>query len=369
MIRDATLDDIPALTDLENRCFEIDRLSARSFRRFLTRGKAVLMVDADAKGIAGYVLVAFHPNTSLARLYSLAVDPDRRGHGIARALVAEAERRALEDRGATRMRLEVHQKNTAAQALYTQAGYRAFDVYPDYYEDHADAVRMEKHLAPHLAGNLNRVFYYAQTLNFTCGPACLIMAMKTLKPDLEVDRQMELQLWREATTIFMTSGHGGCGALGLTLAALRRGFGVEVAVSDETEMFVSSVRNEDKKDVIRLVEDGFLQELATLGVAVLDKPLTPEDLCAHLHAGHIPVVLISSWRLTGDKEPHWVVLTAFDDRFIYINDPFPDPEDNRFETDCVGIPITPAELNRMMRFGSRKNFASVIILPPRENPP
>ena len=169
-------------------------------------------------------------------------------------------------------------------------------------------------------------------------------------------------------TIFMTAGHGGCGALGLALAAWRRGFGVEVAMSDETEMFISSVRSDDKKDVIRMVEEGFLAEVADTDIALRSTPLSTAELCDHLKRGHIPIVLISAWRLSGDKEPHWVVLTAHDDRFIYINDPYPEPEKNRFDTDCIGIPITPEELTRMMRFGSRKHFASVIITPLRKVP-
>jgi hypothetical protein len=34
--------------------------------------------------------------------------------------------------------------------------------------------------------------------------------MKALDPTLEVNLRRELQWWREATSIFMTSGHGGC---------------------------------------------------------------------------------------------------------------------------------------------------------------
>lgn len=370
MIRDAVLDDVPALVQLETRCFETDRLSARSFKRFLTKGKALLLVatngDAGDAPLTGYILILFHPNTSLARLYSLAVQPERRGQGLARALLDEAEARALAH-GATRMRLEVHQNNTEAQTLYRTRGYRVFDVHPDYYEDHADAVRMEKHLAPHLARGLDRVPYYEQTLNFTCGPACLLMAMKAQQPHLEIGRALEMQLWRESTTIFMTSGHGGCGALGLALAAWRRGFGVEASVSDETEMFTASVRSDDKKDVIRTVEESFQAEAAQEGIPVRHTPYGPDDLCAHIRAGSIPIVLISLYRLTGEKAPHWVVLTACDERFIYINDPFTEPDDNRFSTDCIGIPIRPDELVRMMRFGSRKHFAQVIVHPPRED--
>ncbi len=362
MMRDGVVADVSALVDLENRCFEIDRLSVRSFRHFLTRTRAPLIVDEVAGVLRGYALVRLHPNTSLARLYSIAVDPELRGQGIGRALLAAAEARALQHE-ATRMRLEVHQNNLAAQTLYAEAGYRVFAIQPDYYEDRADAVRMEKHLAAHLARGLDRVPFYAQTLEFTCGPACLIMAMRTQDPSIAADRLLELQLWREATTIFMTSGHGGCGPLGLALAAHNRGFKVDVSASNEIELFIDSVRSEDKKNVIRLVEESFQCKLAAVDIKVVETPLSVADLRDLLDRRAMPIILISAYRLSGDKTPHWVAVTAHDDRFIYVNDPYVDIEENRSETDCIGIPITPLEFERMMRFGRRKHFAAVVVHP------
>ena len=366
MIRDAEPSDIPALVELEKRCFETDLVSARSFRHFLTRGNADLFLDEEDGKLRGYCLVLYHRNTSLARLYSMAVDPRYRKQGVASALLTYAERRALNE-GATRMRLEVNQKNKAAQKLYRQLGYDEFAVYLDYYEDHANALRMEKDLAPHLSPDPEHAPYYRQTLDFTCGPACLMMAMKAHDPTLKADRSMEIQLWRESTTVFMTAGLGGCGALGLALAALRRGFGVEVSVSNETEIFVSSVRSEEKREVIRLVEKQFVRDLTKLGARIRRRPLTAAGLKERLAQGGIPIILISSYRLTGEKAPHWIKVTAFDERFIYVNDPYVDPEANRTEVDCIGIPIVPQELDRMMRLGRRKHFASLIVYPKRKD--
>jgi ribosomal protein S18 acetylase RimI-like enzyme len=365
MIREAVLDDVPALVELETRCFDTDRLSARSFRHFLRRGNDDLLVAELDGAVRAYSLTLFRRNTSLARLYSIAVDPACRGRHVARELLQAAQVRAL-DRGTTRMRLEVHQRNEAAQELYRSLGYRGFGVFEDYYEDHATALRMEKELAPHLAPDLDRVPWYRQTLEFTCGPACLIMAMKAHDPALEVDRDLEIQLWREATTVFMTSGHGGCAPLGLALAAWRRGFDVETSVSDETELFTDSVRSEDKKAVIRLVERRFLVELGETGILIDTAPPSAADLVDRLARGGMPLVLISSYRLTGDRIPHWVLITAADAGFVYINDPFVDEEEGRTETDCIGIPIQPHEFERMMRLGRRKHHASVIVYPRRE---
>lgn len=360
MIRDSVVDDVAALVDLENRCFEADRMSARSFKNFITKGRSPLILDEDNGVLRGYALVLLYSNTSLARLYSIAVDPKLRGKGIGKKLLAEAESRALKH-NATRMRLEVHQKNKKAKKLYTEMGYRVFAVHDDYYEDHASAVRMEKHLAQHLAQHLNRVPFYAQTLEFTCGPSCLIMAMRAFDKNITPDRSLELKIWREATTIFMTSGYGGCGPLGIALAAHRRGFDVSVSASNEIEMFIDSVRSKTKKDVIRLVEADFQTELKQTVVKLSGVQLNIKAIRKHLDSGAVPLVLISAYRLSGDKAPHWVAVTAYDDRFIYINNPFVDVEENQSATDCMGIPITPREFERMMRFGKKKHFAAVVI--------
>lgn len=366
MIRDAELADVPALVELENTCFETDILSARSFRHFLTKGNADLFLDEADGELRGYCLILYHRNTSLARLYSMAVNPACRKQGLAAALLTYAEGRALSE-GATRMRLEVNQKNKAAQKLYRNLGYDEFAVYLDYYEDHTNALRMEKDLAPHLAPDPARAPFYRQTLDFTCGPACLMMAMKAQAPSLAANRALEIQLWRESTTVFMTSGLGGCGALGLALAAHRRGFDVEVSVSDETEIFVDSVRSEEKKEVIRLVEQQFVRDTADADIRVRRRVFTAANLKERMARGGIPITLISSYRLTGEKAPHWVKITDFDERFIYINDPYVDPGENRTETDCIGIPIIPRELDRMMKLGRKKHFATVIVYPQRKD--
>ena len=109
---------------------------------------------------------------------------------------------------------------------------------PHYYEDDVAAVRMEKSLAPPPDPSLMRVPYYAQTLDFTCGPAAIMMAMHALDRAMPLDQTSEIRLWRELTTVFMTSGLGGCSPEGLALAAQRRGFHVELFLGDRGVMFI-----------------------------------------------------------------------------------------------------------------------------------
>jgi ribosomal protein S18 acetylase RimI-like enzyme len=360
MPRLATLDDIPALLAIETRCFSTDRLSRRSFRHLLTRGKATTLVDENAGQICGYVLLLFSRGTSMARLYSIAVHPDFGRRGLGDRLLEAAEAVALE-RDCVSMRLEVRRDNPASLNLFRRHGYRQFKEVLDYYEDHMDALRFEKRLVPYLRAELVKVPYYQQTLDFTCGPAALMMAMKALDPALELNRTLELRLWREATTIFMTSGHGGCGPYGLALSAYRRGFDLEIHVNEDGVFLVDSVRSLEKKEVMRLVQEDWIEELRHLPVALHRGSLGVDELRQKCEAGGIPLVLISSYRIYGERFPHWVVATGFDDHYIYVHDPLVDTEEGETVADSVNMPIPHREFQRMARYGKAGQKAVLIL--------
>ena len=236
-----------------------------------------------------------------------------------------------------------------------------FDVAEDYYEDHSEALRMEKSLVPHLRPEVVRVPFYRQTLDFTCGAAALMMAMKALRPELEIDRKLELRIWRESTSIFMTSGHGGCGPFGLALSAYKRGFDVEVYVNDTGALFVDSVRDPMKKEIICLVQEDQLEEIARLPIEVHYGILGIHDILQRFSAGSIPIVLISSYRIYDKKTPHWVVLTGIDDKYIYVHDSFVDEEDDQTEADSINMPILQKDFERMSRYGKAGQKAVVIL--------
>lgn len=362
-LRAATRDDIPALLAIEQRCFSTDRLSRRSFTYLLTRANAVGLVELHGERALGYALVLFHAGTSLARLYSLAVDPDRRGHGIGRRLLEAAEQ-AARARDCIHLRLEVRRDNAAAIALYEQAGYRAFGVYADYYEDHMEAVRLQKRLGgsgPSAPIGGRAVPYYQQTLDFTCGPSALMMAMKAIMPDaVELGRRLELRVWRESTTVFMTSGHGGCDPYGLALAAWRRGFRADIHVTDDSTPFLDGVRSEDKKEVMRIVHEDFLEEIAGTDIAIHTQPLSAEDLADAVRDGAVPIVLISSYRIYQEKFPHWVVVAGADDRFLYVHDPLV-YDRHHADIDRMNMPIPKADFQRMARYGKAQLKATLMI--------
>jgi ribosomal-protein-alanine acetyltransferase len=359
MIRPATPDDVEALVRIEQRCFDTDQLTRRSFRYLLTRAHAFTLVEAEGAVLRGYATVLLSRGTSLARLYSFAVDPDARGTGTGRALLRAAEDAAREH-GCVSMRLEVRPDNRAAIALYEAEGYRRFGTLEDYYEDHAEALRYEKTLVAPLDPAQAPVPYYRQTLDFTCGPAALMMAYKALMPSAVLSRTLELRLWRESTTVFMTSGLGGCGPYGLALAAHGLGLDVEVWATTDA-LFVDSVRSAEKKEVIALVQADFLAQLRALPVPVHRRAPTVDELEGHFEAGGIPIVLISSYRIYREKFPHWVVVTGYDSRYVYVHDPYVDTGAGKHELDCISMPIAKADFRRMARYGRAGQRAAVVV--------
>jgi hypothetical protein len=310
--------------------------------------------------LLGYVLILFSRATSVARLYSIAVAADARGQGVGKALVAAAESAAWAYERAY-MRLEIRRDNRASQALFEGAGYRRFGTLSDYYADHMEALRYEKTLAPELEPDLKRVPFYQQTLDFTCGPSALMMAMQALRPSLGLDRTLELRIWRESTTIFMTSGHGGCGPLGLALAARARGFAAEVYVNDPGVPLIDSVRSPEKKEVMRLVHEEMLSESQRLRIPIRLGTLTVDALQQYWDAGAVPLVLISSYRIYREKFPHWVVVTGFDAHFVYVHDPYVDDANGEITLDSLNMPIRRDDFSRMARYG-RVGLQAVVLV-------
>jgi ribosomal protein S18 acetylase RimI-like enzyme len=370
LVRPACAEDLDALVALENASFPGDRLTRRQFRYMLARAQAALLVAtmpaAPAEGPAralGYVLVLFNRATSVARLYSIAVAASARGQGVGRGLVTAAER-ATWDAERAYLRLEIRRDNLASQRLFEGLGYRRFGVLSDYYDDHMEALRYEKQLSPQPAQAPARVPFYEQTLDFTCGASSLMMAMHALDSSVSLDRTLELRIWREATTIFMTSGHGGCGPFGLALAAHARGFRAEVFVNDRGVPLIDSVRSPEKKEVMRLVHEDMLGEIGRAGIPVTYGTLGLDALEARFAAGAVPLVLISSYRIYAEKFPHWVVVTGFDRGFVYVHDPYVDYEQGETPMDSMNMPIQKAEFRRMARYGRAGLQAVVLVLQP-----
>ncbi|WP_250207305.1 GNAT family N-acetyltransferase/peptidase C39 family protein [Alteromonas oceanisediminis] len=356
----ATKAHIDALVALENASFETDRLSRQRFLHWVKANNSIFSVAVLDGEVVGYGLVLLRNGTRLARLYSIAIDAKAKGCGIGRQLLAHLETQVIEaDR--LYMRLEVAANNTPAIALYESCGYRSFGVYANYYENNVDAVRMQKPIRQ-LSSQQHLPTYpwYKQTTDFTCGPAALLMAMTHLDKEQPLDQAHELELWREATTIYMTTGHGGCHPYGLALAAYRRGFDVTLFVSQADELFFDGVRSEHKKVIMRTVESTFKRQLQRTDVEVVVGQPSIETLKHSMENGATVIGLISTYQLNGYKNPHWVCVTHIDHDCLYIHDSDMDDDDTN-PLEYQHIPIASADFSRMTGYGKSK-LSSFIVL-------
>ncbi|RDV24250.1 GNAT family N-acetyltransferase [Alteromonas aestuariivivens] len=360
VLRIACLDDVSALNALEQRCFNSDRLSKRRFRYYVDAGHAELVVACIADELVGYGLLLSRRGTLLTRLYSIAVDPERRGMGIAENLLRELEGRALA-RGKRVMRLEVAQGNAAAIRLYERLGFSPFGMYLEYYEDKSNALRMQKVLS-FSSDTLRQDVYpwYRQTTEFTCGPAALMMAMTALKPQYSMNQLNELAIWRRATTIFMTSGHGGCHPIGLALAAKDAGFNAEVWLNQPVPLFLDGVRAAHKKSVLGAVENQFAQEAQTQGVRIVEEDWKVDRLEQALQQGAAVICLISTYAFDRRKAPHWVAITGADAHCLYLHDPDPELAESP-PVEYQHIPVARDDFQRLANYGKRKIRAAVAL--------
>ncbi|MDG4910387.1 GNAT family N-acetyltransferase/peptidase C39 family protein [Mesorhizobium sp. WSM4898] len=348
-IRKARASDVDDLAAIEKAVFSSDRLSRRSFRQLIEHETAEMLVAENDGHVAGYAVVLFRKGSGVARLYSIAVGPFFGNLGIGRQLLAAAEEAAYEhDR--MMLRLEVREDNQRAIGIYEQAGYRKIGREPDYYEDGATALRYEKTLRGDVPTSTG-VPFYQQTCEFTCGPCCLMMAMANFDSGFVPDPVMEIRLWREATTVFMMSGPGGCEPFGLAVAGYESGLAAEIFVSFHGALFLQSVRSEDKRRVMELAQVDFRRRAELYGIPVNYRPFGIDDIRAALAEGKLVLVLISGFLMFGKKVPHWVLAIGDDGDHILIHDPW--VEDERQETilDAANIPVPYGIFMNMAQFG------------------
>jgi predicted GNAT family N-acyltransferase len=132
--------EIAAALDLRERVFSGEQGVSIAADRDGRDGESTHLVAVERDLVIGTCRLLFRGN--VARLGRLAVDPDRRGEGIAAALLALADRVAL-DQGADAISLHAQ---TYARRLYLDAGYEERG--PKFVEEGIEHVAMGKRIDP-----------------------------------------------------------------------------------------------------------------------------------------------------------------------------------------------------------------------------
>ena len=162
--------------------------------------------------------------------------------------------------------------------------------------------------------------FHKQTFDFTCGPACLIMAMRYFDSRLEHTRELEIDIWRESNLVeaYATSRQG------LALAAHRRGFRAFTQGNAETIELLDCLGlalNEENRKVASTLHLDLKDRCRREKIPDTMQSVSLHDLSSWLTHGWVPLVLVDA-RLVGEEEaPHWVVITGIEDAHVTFHDP------------------------------------------------
>jgi hypothetical protein len=147
-----------------------------------------------------------------------------------------------------------------------------------------------------------------------------MMAMKYLKPGVRPEKELEIDLWREANLVAVC----GTSRYGLAFSAATRGFSSRVTSStggiDFAEKFVPSL----DAQALELLREQFSERRARckkLQVRERKAPITGKTIREALFSNHVPLIVTSSRFCGGEDCPHWVVVTGIDDSSLSFYSP------------------------------------------------
>jgi len=173
-------------------------------------------------------------------------------------------------------------------------------------------------------GNHSRIMldvpFHRQVQNFTCGAACLMMAMKYFDPSLKLTKDLEIDIWREANLVedWSTCGRG------LAYSAAKRGFGARIVASVNDipfkEKILKTSPNADRKVLEFFFRDMQRRALA-LDVKEERGEVTIQEIFSALAKREVPIVLVNARFLHREDAPHWIVVRGHSQNEVFIHDP------------------------------------------------
>ena len=143
IIDNATWRDLNSIRRLEQICFPKDAWPIWDVLGVLTLPNVVRLKAVQGGELVGFVAADIRPSQNMAWIATIAVSPENRRQGIAKALLKACEARLL----TPAVRLYVRASNEAAIRLYLEQGYYEINGHPGYYTDGEDARVFEKQLS------------------------------------------------------------------------------------------------------------------------------------------------------------------------------------------------------------------------------
>ncbi len=140
LCRKADLEDLDRIAAIEAGGFREDFFSRRQLRYLIRDAKGACFAAVLHGTVAGYISLLTRGGKN-GRIYSLAVDPEFRGRGIAELLVETALDFSRRE-GLRAVFLEVAVDNAPAISLYRKKGFVIRSLKSGYYHSGGDAYSM-----------------------------------------------------------------------------------------------------------------------------------------------------------------------------------------------------------------------------------
>ncbi|MHB9099868.1 MAG: peptidase C39 family protein [Syntrophales bacterium] len=205
-----------------------------------------------------------------------------------------------------------------------------------------------------------KIPYYAQSAEFTCGPACVLMVLKHFDHHLKLNRTLEFEVWRQCNMI----GVRGADPFGMSVPLLDAGYEVHLATQRRRMIDPDLWRHRPREHKFT-PED---ERLAVFGIAenrkrALSRGLTVEygqltvgRVAMSCSEGFILIALVHMGVVHQLDIPHWVVVTDAGGDHVAFNDPYP-PKGGK------GIRVSQAEFQKMLDdVGTRIGLSPSVIL-------
>ena len=151
-VRRLTYADLPQVVAIERRAFPTP-WSLAMFVLELSKPSGICLAAFVEDELAGYLVCSRYD--TIWHIMNVAVDPDRRRHGIGSTLLSRLFER-IDDPDA-QYTLEVRRSNVAALALYDRFRFRAAGVRRRYYADNGEDAVVMWRTAATLRGTLDDI--------------------------------------------------------------------------------------------------------------------------------------------------------------------------------------------------------------------
>jgi hypothetical protein len=204
-----------------------------------------------------------------------------------------------------------------------------------------------------------RIPYYAQSAEFTCGPACVLMALKRFDPRLRMTRALEFEVWRQCNMI----GVPGADPYGLCVPLVDAGRKVRLVTQWKSPVHGARWRRHLKQygldeGQMSLTVFGMMENrkrARSRRVPVGQERPTVELVARRIREGWLPVALVHMGVVHHLDIPHWVVVDEADTQAVTFNDPYP-PHGRQ------GNQVRPAQFQKMLDdVGSRTGMSPSVL--------